>query len=333
MFRFLRRRKSPDNADTVPTASAKPAAIALEQLLAQLSWRVIKRLDGQLQGDYRTLFRGSGVELADLREYQPHDDVRHIDWNVTARIQTPYVRQHQEDREMTAYFLLDLSGSIGFGSASVTKRNLAVASVAVLARILTRRGNPVGAMLYGTNRHKADRVLPARTGKTHVLELMQAISTCAPPKLSQMTDLRLMLLQAQRYCKRRSTVFVVSDFISDPGWDNALRSLAHRHEVIAIRLQDPWEMELPAMGLFTIEDSETGEQILMDANHKGFRERFAQLAQQREQTLQKIFQQAHVDCLTLQTDTDLGQSLLEFMLMRKKRFHSGAALRKATSTA
>ena len=148
MFKFLRRLKSVANAETSQEVSAQPTALPIEELLKQLSWQVIRRLDGQLQGDYRTLFRGTGVELADLREYQPHDDVRHIDWNVTARMQTTYVRQHLEDREMTAYFLIDLSGSMGLGSEATTKRNLAVSCVAVLARILTRRGNPVGAMLF-----------------------------------------------------------------------------------------------------------------------------------------------------------------------------------------
>jgi len=137
MFKFLRRLKSVTSTETSQEVSAQPIALSVEELLKQLSWQVIRRLDGQLQGDYRTLFRGTGVELADLREYQPHDDVRHIDWNVTARMQTTYVRQHLEDREMTAYFLIDLSGSMGLGSEATTKRNLAVACVAVLARILT----------------------------------------------------------------------------------------------------------------------------------------------------------------------------------------------------
>ena len=136
MFKFLRRLKSVANTETSQEVSAQPTALPIEELLKQLSWQVIRRLDGQLQGDYRTLFRGTGVELADLREYQPHDDVRHIDWNVTARMQTTYVRQHLEDREMTAYFLIDLSGSMGLGSEATTKRNLAVSCVAVLARIL-----------------------------------------------------------------------------------------------------------------------------------------------------------------------------------------------------
>src|SRR5436190_22555618 len=150
-----------------------------EALLKRLEWTVIRRLDGLLQGDYRTLWRGAGLDLADLREYQHHDDVRHIDWNVTARLQQPYVRQFTEDRELTAWFLLDLSGSIDFGSQGSTgatgleirsKRSVSTDFVAVLARLLTRHGNRVGAMLYGNS---LDDVLPARNGRSHVLHLLQ----------------------------------------------------------------------------------------------------------------------------------------------------------------
>src|SRR4051812_21267997 len=130
-----------------------------EHLLTRLDWTVIRRLDGLLQGDYRTLFRGLGLDLADLREYQIHDDARHIDWNVTARMDTPYVREHNEDREITAWFLLDLSPSIDFGSGAVKKRQLLIEFTTVLARLLTRHGNRVGALFYGGG---VDRVIPAR---------------------------------------------------------------------------------------------------------------------------------------------------------------------------
>src|SRR5438552_10542071 len=133
-----------------------------ERLLGRLEWTVIRRLDGLLQGDYRTLFRGYGLDLADLREYQYGDDVRHIDWNVTARLQTPYVREYYEDREVTAWFLLDLSASVDFGSQKIRKRAVSEAFVALLARILTRRGNRVGAVLYG---ERVERVIPARSGR------------------------------------------------------------------------------------------------------------------------------------------------------------------------
>src|SRR5215211_4290091 len=141
-----------------------------EAVLRRLDWTVIRRLDGLLHGDYRTLFRGFGLDLADLREYQHHDDVRHIDWNVTARLQTPYVRQFTEDRELSAWFLVDLSASVDFGSNALTKRNVAREFVGVLARLLTRHGNRVGALLYGT---AVDTVIPARGGRMQVLHLLQ----------------------------------------------------------------------------------------------------------------------------------------------------------------
>ena len=147
-----------------------------DALLRRLEWTVIRRLDGLLQGDYRTLFRGGGVDLADLREYQLHDDVRHIDWNVTARLQTPYVRQFLEDRDMTAWFLLDLSGSVDFGSGDVTKLAVSSGFVATLARVITRHGNRAGAVLYG---QRVDTVLPPRSSRAHVLELLARKIACA----------------------------------------------------------------------------------------------------------------------------------------------------------
>jgi uncharacterized protein (DUF58 family) len=141
-------------------------------VLRRLEWTVIRRLDGLLQGDYRTLMRGAGLDLADLREYQHHDDVRHIDWNVTARQQTPHVRVFTEDREMAAWFLLDLSPSVDFGSGEQRKRNVSAEFVAVLARLLTRHGNRVGAMLYGKG---VEAVIPTRSGRRHVLHLLHAM--------------------------------------------------------------------------------------------------------------------------------------------------------------
>src|SRR5512134_3536630 len=143
-----------------------------EQVLRRLEWTVIRRLDGAVHGNYRTLFRGFGLDLADIREYQYQDDVRHIDWNVTARLQTPYVREYNEDREVTAWFLLDLSPSVDFGSHDVKKRELAAEFVTVLARLLTRHGNRVGALFYGDT---VDTVIPARTGRRHVLHLLHRI--------------------------------------------------------------------------------------------------------------------------------------------------------------
>lgn len=287
-----------------------------EALLKRLEWTVLRRLDGLLQGDHRTLMRGAGLDLADLREYQHHDDVRHIDWNVTARLQTPYVRQFTEDRELSAWFLVDLSASVDFGSNVFTKRAVAREFVAVLARLLTRRGNRVGALLYGNN---VDTVLPARGGRTHVLELLQRMAARPAEAAAGATDLRELMLAAQRTIKRRSTIFIVSDFISPTGWERALGHLAQRHEVTAVRLFDALEMDLPDIGLVTMRDAETGEQIVVDTHNRRFRERFQAAAERRETALREALAGAGVDTLELGTDDDLVDSVLRFADLKKQR--------------
>lgn len=304
-----------------PTAPAAPAAPTSEQLLRQLEWQVLRRLDGLLQGDYRTLFRGAGVDLADLREYQAHDDVRHIDWNVTARLQQPYVRQFVEDRDLTAWFLLDLSGSVDFGSADVTKLSVSTGFVATLARVITRHGNRVGAMLYGT---QVDGVLPPRASRVHVLDLMQRMRRPhAPARPGQAaTALADLLGAAEAAMKRRSLVFVVSDFISQPGWDQALARLSRRHDVVAVRLWDPLEMNLPAdagLGLVTLEDAETGEQVFVDAADPAFRARYAEVAAEQEEALLQSLAGAGADVMELATDDDLLEGLLRFCELRRQR--------------
>jgi uncharacterized protein (DUF58 family) len=287
-----------------------------EALLKRLEWTVLRRLDGLLQGDHRTLMRGAGLDLADLREYQHHDDVRHIDWNVTARLQQPYVREFTEDRELSAWFLVDLSASVDFGSDRFTKRRIAREFVAVLARMLTRRGNRVGALVYGT---EVDTVLPARGGRTHVLELLQRMAARPAEAAAGSTDLRTLLAAAQRSIRRRSTIFVISDFISAPGWEMALGQLAQRHEVTAVRLFDPLEMELPDLGLVTMKDAETGEQLVVDTHDAGFRGRFKAAAERREAGLRLALARAGVDTLELATDDDLVDSILRFADLKKQR--------------
>lgn len=288
-----------------------------ERLLRRLEWRVIRRLDGLLQGDYRTLFRGFGLDLADLREYQYHDDVRHIDWNVTARLQTPYLREYNEDREVGAWFLVDLSASLDFGSGE-KKRAVAIDFVAVLARLLARHGNRVGAMLYG---ERVDGVLPARGGRRHVLQLIHLLMSRPPavPRGGRATELGELLRAAQRTVPRRSLVFVVSDFISTPGWAEVLGQLAQRHEVVAVRLHDPLETVLPDLGMLVFEDAETGEQLLVDTHDRVFRERFAAEAAARESGLRAAFGNAGVDALELSTEDDLVDALLRFSELRRWR--------------
>ena len=299
----------------------KPAAA--EQLLKRLEWTVLRRLDGLLQGDYRTLLRGAGMDLADLREYQYHDDVRHIDWNVTARLQQPHVRVFTEDREMSAWFLLDLSPSMDFGSGEQRKRQVSSEFVGVLARVLTRHGNRVGAMLYGSG---VDTVIPARGGRHHVLQLLHTLQIRPEAAQAGPTRLHELLESAGRLVRRRSTIFVVSDFISETGWEEPLGMLAQRHEVVAVRLLDPLELQLPDLGLIPITDSETGEQLLVDTHDAGFRKRFARIAAQRESDLRQSLAHAGVDALELSTDGDLVEALMRFADLRKRRSRaSGAA--------
>ncbi len=288
-----------------------------ERLLRQLEWTVLRRLDGLLQGDYRTLLRGAGLDLADLREYQLHDDVRHIDWNVTARLQTPHVRQFTEDREMTAWFLLDLSGSVDFGSSETTKLAVSGGFVALLARVFTRHGNRVGAMLYGT---RVDTVVPPRLSRQHVLNLMRLMRS-RPREAAQGggTSLADLLNAAAGTIKRRSLVLVVSDFISQPGWEGALARLGLRHEVVAVRLYDPLEMALPEIGLVTVEDAETGEQLFIDTSDPAFRRRYAAEAEAREAALREALVHAGADTLELSTEDDLLESMLRFAAMRRQR--------------
>lgn len=302
---------------SMPTSAVTP-----ERVLQRLDWQVIRRLDGILQGDYRSLFYGFGVDFADLREYQAEDDIRYIDWNVTARMDTPYVRQYTEDREVSAWFLLDMSPSLDFGTArdQGEKRALLIDFVTVLARLLTRHGNRVGAMMYGNG---LQHMVPARGGRMQVLRLINDM--IKQPRLSNVsiTDLKLFLKSALNFIRRRSLIFVVSDFISAPGWESPLSLLNQRHEVIAVRLHDPAESDLPDVGLMVMEDSETGEQLYVDTHDRKFRERFHSMMHEREESLKLSFKRAGVDALSLSTEEDMVRAIARFAQQRQqlRRMH------------
>ncbi|MDM0032948.1 DUF58 domain-containing protein [Variovorax sp. J22P271] len=312
-------------------AAVEAAASGVERALRRLEWTVIRRLDGLLQGDYRTLMRGTGLDLADLREYQHHDDVRHIDWNVTARLQTPHVRVFTEDREMAAWFVLDLSRSVDFGSGVKAKREISAGFVGVIARLLTRHGNRVGAMVYGND---VEAVIPPRTGRRHVLHLLHAMERRPAervPDQKGMTRLADLLKSAAVLIPRRSTVFVVSDFVTEPGWERALSHLVQRHDVVAVRLFDPLELELPDLGLVPLRDAETGEQLWVDTHDAGFRKRFARIAAEREATLREALAKIGVDALELSTADDLVEAIVRFADMRKRRVRRGQSNSKVVA--
>ncbi|NUO90218.1 MAG: DUF58 domain-containing protein [Dermatophilaceae bacterium] len=331
--------------------------LSAERLLRHLEWRVVRRLDGRLQGDYRSLFRGSGLDFTDLREYEPGDDLRHIEWNVTARLDTPYVREFVEDRELTAWLLLDHSASMGFGPVD-RQKHLVLAEVATtLAHVLTRGGSRVGAIVMDT---EVDAVVPPASGRIQVLRIAKLLLDrresraaevdAAPPpgwrdrrrpRRNQrrgarrtaygggatersaddrkVTDLALLLTAGAGIARRRGLVLVVSDFISAEGWERPLARLARRHEVVAIQVVDPRESELPDAGAVYVEDAETGEQLFVDTSDLGFRARLAAAAGARQADLEARAHRAGVDLYTVRTDDDLVRSLMRISELRRRR--------------
>jgi uncharacterized protein (DUF58 family) len=287
---------------------------APERLLRRLDWQVVRRLDGQLQGSYRTLFRGTGIDFADLREYTAEDDVRHIDWNVTARLDEPYVRQYTEDRELTAWLVLDLSASMRFAGKDGSMTELAVS----LARLLTHGGNKVGAILYDNGER---RVLPPRTGRQHVLRIAHEIEKAsARPARAGATDLAGMLRLADATARRRCLVFVLSDFIgADPAWEDALSRLTFRNEVVTIRVVDAAELDLPDLGLVVVEDAETGEQILVDTGDPQFRQRLRAEVDAREAAVAAAMVRSRVTAHVVGTGEDPLEALVGMVRAAKRR--------------
>ena len=286
-----------------------------ERLLNRLEWEVIRRLDGQLQGSYRTAFRGVGLDFLDLREYEPGDDVRHIDWNVTARMDTPFVRQYSEDRELTGWLLLDRSPSMGFGPIDRPKELVLSELATTFARMLTRRGNRVGAILFD---NEIEETLPPRASRNHVLAL--AGNLMRPARANgAVTDLTGLLEFALGAIRRRSLVVLVSDFITAPGWERPLLQLTERHEVVAIRLLDPREYELPDAGVIVVEDAETREQLVVDSSDAEFRRRLREAGEHREAELRAVTLRAGVHIHEVSTADDLVQALVRIIESRKLR--------------
>jgi len=290
-----------------------------ENVLRRLELPIVRRLEGLLQGDYKSAARGDGLDLADLREYQFHDDVRRIDWNATARLQTPYVRDYIEDREIPVWFLLDMSPSMMFEGVSVSKNTVLAEFTTLMCRLMLSRGNRAGAVLFSG---KIDRTIPSRGGRRQLLQILSAVASHRPSPGA--TDLRQILTEASAAIRRRSLVFIVSDFITSPGWEKVLNLLAARHDVVAVRLTDPLETRLPDLGFLTFQDAESGEQLFVDTHNRQFQARFAAAADARDEVLRAIFEKAGVDVLELATEDDVMDALLRFAEMRKQSLRRSA---------
>lgn len=260
------------------------------------------RVRGTITGQHRSIFGGSGLELADLREYQPGDDLRAIDWKVTARYARPYVREFAEDREQTFYLVVDRSGSTGFGAARAKAERIAELAASLLVSAIDARER-VGLCLFSD---RIDRFIPARGGRTQLGRILAALADPAPP--SGRTDLASVLHALARRLPRRCTVLLLSDLLDDAGYDEPLRRLAHRHEVVAVRVADPRERALPDVGLVRAEDAETGEQVWVDTGDPAVRARFAEVTAAAEATMIRSLRRAGVRAVPCTTDEPLERA-------------------------
>ncbi|HEU5392879.1 MAG TPA: DUF58 domain-containing protein [Streptosporangiaceae bacterium] len=293
-----------------------------ERLLARLEWRVVRRLDGRLMGGYRTAHRGAGTDLAGLRDYIEGDDARHIDWNVTARLNEPQLRVFTEDRELTAWLVLDRSASMAVGMRGRGKDDVLGELALVLARLFGRGGNRVGALLYDTG---SIRTIPPGTGRRHALRIGAELARTAAsrPRPGQnhqgTTDLAAMLDAVAKLARRRALIVVVSDFIGDGDWGRSLLRLVPRHEVVALRITDTADDELPDVGLVVIEDAETGEQLVVDSSDPLLRARLRAGVAERDTRLAAGMSRAGVPLHRIGTDADLATALIEVVASTQRR--------------
>jgi uncharacterized protein (DUF58 family) len=298
---------------------------APDEVLRRLELAVTRRLDGLLQGDYRGLVPGHGSEFGETRRYVPGDDVRHIDWNVTARMQEPHVRESVADRELETWLLVDLSPSLDFGTANCTKRDLAIVAAGSVAYLTQGSGNRVGAHIV-----TADGVttMPARTGRTHVRALMHKVITASRRDGGDPGALNEGLARLAWPSVRRGLAVTVSDFLSREPWEAPLRLVGSRHESLAIEVLDPRELELPDVGRLMVVDPETGAIRPVQTNDARLRARYAAAAvAQREQNAEAL-RRARADHLVLRTDTDWLIELVRFVALRRRRIDH---LRRATA--
>lgn len=285
-------------------------------LLRRLHWTVLRPLASHLGGEERSLARGPGLELAELREYQPGDDVRRMDWNLTARAGRPYVREAYAERALDAWLLVDVSASVDWGTAACLKRDRAVELAAAAGQVLGGRGNRVGALLF------SDRpvgFVPPAAGRTHRLRLLSTLRDEPRQARRGATDLRAALVRARTLIRRRSLLVLVSDFLVGDGWQAELRPLAQRHEVVAVRLRDPREGALPDVGLVTFEDPETGAQLQVDTADRRLRERFAAAARAQVERLHADLAGCGVETLVLGTDEPVLPAFARFLGLRRLR--------------
>jgi uncharacterized protein (DUF58 family) len=307
------------------TPAARAPRAAQERLLFRLEWRVVRRLDGRVAGGYRTAHRGTGTDFAGLREYVEGDDARHIDWNVTARLNEPQLRLFNEDRELTAWLVLDRSASMTVGALGRGKHDVVSELALVLARLFGRDGNRVGALLYDVPGGQV-RTVPPGTGRRHALRI--GVELARTEQLERKggngrrlgtTDLAAMLDAVAKLARRRALIVVISDFIGDGDWERSLLRLVPRHEVVALRVIDTADDELPDAGLVVVEDAETGEQLVIDSGDPLLRARVRAGVEERDARLAAGMRRAAVPLHRIDTSADLATALIEVVASTRRR--------------
>ena len=317
-----------------------PSHTPPERLLLRLEWRVLRRLEGRLAGGYHTAHRGTGTDLAGLRAYVEGDDARHIDWNVTARLNEPQLRVFNEDRELTVWLVLDRSASMTVGAPGRGKHDVLSDLAVVLARMFSRGGNQVGALLYDNG---AVRTVPPGSGRRHVLHIAAELSraraatdSAGDPSRANgrrrgkgghrdggsyrgTTDLAAMLDAVARLARRRALIIVISDFIGTGDWERALLRLGPRHEVVALRVVDAADDELSDAGLIVVEDAESGEQLVVDSGDPLLRARLRAAVEERDAKLAAGMRRAGVPMHRIDTTADLVTALVGVVTSTKRR--------------
>jgi uncharacterized protein (DUF58 family) len=294
------------------------SAPRVESTLRRLELDVFRRLDGLLQGDHLGLVPAPGTEAGESREYQVGDDVRRMDWAVTARTMVPHVRDTIADRELETWIVVDRSASLDFGTAKLEKRDLALAMVAAVGFLTSRSGNRVGALVLGNDR---TFFVPARAGREAMLALLHRVDSVPRPDVARPPagDLRGALRTTAKLARRRGLVVVISDFLTNAEWQPALRALAVRHDVLAVEILDPREIELPPVGLVTLVDTETGRRVEVQTASEKVRARFAEAAGRQREAIARDIRGAGAEHVVLRTDRDWLLDLARYVSGRKRR--------------
>lgn len=293
-------------------------AIAPAEVLRQvrrIEVRTRRLVDSRFAGEYRSLFKGQGMEFAEVREYQPGDEVRAIDWNVSARMGRPFVKQYVEERELTIMLALDLSGSARFGTRARFKHDLAVEMAGVLSLAAVRNNDRVGLLLFSD---RVEHALPARKGRKHALRLIRDLLTVQPQ--GRGTSMAVAVDRLMRLLPHRSVVFLASDFIAEDV-EKPLARLTQKHDVIAVTLEDPSERELPDVGPARLEDPETGEIVEIDTSNPAVRTAFAAQVNAEETARRKLFGRLGLDEIIVHTEHGYVDALLAFFRARSRRPH------------